>query len=176
VYKGKMLRVGEAGEGNRHGNEMFLPAGEEGDQSYLHNLASKQALMHKLNKDTGLPMNIPSLPGLGVQGDTQLTTSSNCLLLSNLFDPALVNLTTEPDFFNETRDDVKEECRSFGEVESVFIDPMSRGNVWVKFSGNNVTAAKAAMEKLNGRWFASRPIMAALVPESTFDKFTAGLK
>jgi len=73
------------------------------------------------------------------------------LLLSNLFDPSQVNLAEEPDFYEDTRLDVKEECSSFGDVEKIWVEENSIGNVWVKFANNNNSAAAKALEKLNGR-------------------------
>jgi len=46
---------------------------------------------------------------------------------------------------------VKEECSSFGDVEKIWVEENSLGNVWVKFSDNNNSAAAKALEKLNGR-------------------------
>lgn len=73
------------------------------------------------------------------------------MLLSNLFDPTQVNLLDDPDFYTETCLDVKEECTLFGEVEKIWIEENSLGNVWIKFAKNNFTAASNAYEKLNGR-------------------------
>jgi len=76
---------------------------------------------------------------------------SSCLLLSNLFDPSQVNLAEEPEFFEDTKLDVKDECSNYGEVETIWVEENSLGNVWVKFANNNSAAAVKALEKLNGR-------------------------
>lgn len=79
------------------------------------------------------------------------TTQSSCLLLSNLFVPEEINLIEEPDFYEETKLDVKEECSIFGEVQKIWVEENSLGNVWIKFADNNFLAAHKVIEKMNGR-------------------------
>ncbi len=170
-YESIYLKVGIAREEVRP-NELFA-IGADGDDSHLHTSQSKQALMQKLNRDLPLEIN-PSL-GRDVSLSGAINTGfpavsqSSCVLLSNLFDPASVNISEEPNFYRETREDVMNECSNFGKVEQVFVDESSTGNVWVKFANSNWQAARAAVEGLNGRWFASRPIKAHLVSEGVFD-------
>ena len=76
------------------------------------------------------------------------TSQSSCLLLSNLFVPNEVNLAEEPDFYEETKLDVKEECSIYGEIEKIWVEENSAGNVWMKFAENNFNAAAKAIEKL----------------------------
>jgi hypothetical protein len=119
-----------------------------------------------LNQNMSLSIPQPINPQLaGVPQATQ----SHCVLLHNLFDPSSINFREEPNFFKDTQEDVYEECSNFGKVEDVLIDQNSKGNIYVKFSNNNWQAAKAAVDGLNGRWFASRPISAVLIPEVYFD-------
>lgn len=73
------------------------------------------------------------------------------MLLSNLFDPSKVNLAEEPEFYEDTKLDVQDECSNFGQVEKIWVEENSVGNVWVKFANNDTAAAAAAFEKLNGR-------------------------
>lgn len=169
-YKGKILRVGEASEAIKNGNELFLPSGEYEDSNYLHNMQSKATLMQKLSRDTmggqiipslpsmttPNPMATPMIPGIYIfnykgQPSIPPTSQSNCLLLANLFDPSSLNQKDNPDFSQEVYEDVYEECSSFGKVDKVWVDVQSQGNVWVKFSNNNYQAANMALEKLNGR-------------------------
>jgi hypothetical protein len=79
------------------------------------------------------------------------TSQSACLLLNNLFMPEEINLVEEPDFYEETKLDVNEECSIYGEVEKIWVEENSMGNVWVKFANNNYTASNKAIEKMNGR-------------------------
>ena len=128
----------------KNGNEIFTYQNEGDDNNFLHNLQTKQTLMQKLNRDTGV---YPQLT------DSDVNEPTNCLLLSNLFDPSKINLKDDPNFFADTEDDVFDECEKFGKVEKIFIDKYSPfGYVWVKFSNNNINAARGAYEKLNGRY------------------------
>lgn len=168
--------MGEAHHNVKNGNETLLPSGDMEDESnanYLHNLQSKQTLMQKLSRTVGgMPQTgYAELPSMTpYQGDSSIGELSHCLLLSNLFIPSQVNLQEDPNFFEETQLDVKVECENFGKVDQCWADRYSStGNVWVKYSENNARAAQAAIDKLNGRWFASRPIAARFVPENIFN-------
>ena len=92
-----------------------------------------------------------------VQGMTPMmvnqanTIQSNCLLLSNLFDPKTLDLNANPNFFSEISEDVGEECNGYGKVDLLWIDEESIGNIWVKYADNNIQAAKLALDKLNKR-------------------------
>merc|ERR1711957_437222 len=99
------------------------------------------------------------------------TSQSSCLLLSNLFYPEEVNLVEEPDFYEETKLDVKDECSIYGDVEKIWVEQNSMGNVWIKFANNNFTADNKVIEKMNGRFFAKRAINACLVPELFYDNY-----
>jgi RNA-binding protein 39 len=80
------------------------------------------------------------------------SSQSHCVLMSNLFDPHDSTVKEDPNFYDDTRDDVFDECSKFGKVEIVYVDPISKdGNVWVKFADKNVEAATKAIEAMNGR-------------------------
>jgi hypothetical protein len=121
-----------------------------------------------INQNMAMASNISIIPQASMPG-VPLATQSHCLLLGNLFDPSTVNLRDEPNFFKDTKEDVFEECSNFGKVDDVFVDQNSNGNIYIRFANNNWQAAKAAVDGLNGRWFASRPIIAALIPEIYFE-------
>ena len=61
--------------------------------------------------------------GLNVPNATNMPAVSACFMLSNMFDP-----TTENDagWENDIRDDVLEECMSFGNVLHIHVDPFSQ--------------------------------------------------
>ncbi|AQL09640.1 Splicing factor CC1-like [Zea mays] len=73
------------------------------------------------------PLLHPTVPGLAIPGATlpittpsiDLAPPSQCLLLKNMFDPAL---ETDPDFDLDIRDDVQEECSKFGQLKHIFVD------------------------------------------------------
>lgn len=80
---------------------------------------------------------------------------TDCILLKNMFDPAT---ETEPDWWIDIGQDVKEECSKYGPVRHVFVDKDSAGFVYLRFT--TVAAAAAARQALHTRWFASRMIAA----------------
>ena len=180
--------MGIAHEEIRNGNEIFTTTGEIDEESHLHNLQSKQALMQKLNREikageinrmiqnmgnvnqSVYPNMLGSANALNAVSMTnqENNVESNFVLLSNLFDPTTVNLDEEPHFFDDTAEDVMEECSNYGKVLEVFVDPDSLGFVYVKFA--NVQAARAAIDQLNKRWFASRQISARMITEEDFEE------
>jgi RNA-binding protein 39 len=154
-YKGKILRVGEANEGTKNGNEMFLPSGEMEDSSYLHNIQSRQTLMQKLNRDTGSSINMFSsnptaTPGAGMYIYNHIGAQYYCMELSNLYDPNEVDLANEPNFYEDIDEDVKEECAEYGKIEKFWLEK-SKATAWVKYANRNANAAKNAYDKLNKR-------------------------
>lgn len=62
---------------------------------------------------------------------------------------------TNPNWDQEIRDDVIEECNKHGGVLHVFVDKASpQGNVYVKCP--TINTAVAAVNSLHGRWFAGK--------------------
>ena len=155
-YKGKILRVGEASQGLKNGNELFLPSGEFEDSSYLHNIQSRQTLSQKLSKDNGSAFPI-SMPQTGSNlYNNKLDTpnanvgATNCIVLCNLFEPNKINLSEDPTFYEDVEEDVYEECSKFGSIDKISLDKV-QGRIFLKYSNNNIPAAKLAFDKLNGR-------------------------
>lgn len=56
----------------------------------------------------------------------------------------------------EIRIDVKEECGKFGDVLHIEVEKDSPGHVYLKFS--DVKQAQAAVDALNGRFFAEKVV------------------
>jgi RNA-binding protein 39 len=48
------------------------------------------------------------------------------------------------------------ECRKFGEVRHIAVDPDSDGHIYLKF--DSIKAAQRAIDGLNGRYFAKRQV------------------
>merc|ERR1719411_2596979 len=104
-------------------------------------------------------------------GATAKETDSNlppiatqCFMLSNMFDPITER---EPNWDQEIRDDVIDECNKHGGVQHIYVDKASpQGNVYVKCP--NISTAVAAVNALHGRWFAGKVITAAYVPVSNY--------
>lgn len=79
-----------------------------------------------------------------------------CVLLKNMFNP---QDESEPGWDQELAEDVREECSGkYGPVVHVYVDPSSKGFVYLKFE--SVDAAVKAHSELSRRWFGGRQIMA----------------
>merc|ERR1712107_352600 len=73
----------------------------------------------------------------------------------------------EPNWDQEIRDDVIDECNKHGGVSHIYVDKASpQGNVYVKCP--NISTAVAAVNALHGRWFAGKVITAAYVPVTNY--------
>lgn len=89
-------------------------------------------------------------------------TGIGSLLVSSLPHPLHVSLfwwiffrETNPNWADEIRDDVLEECNKHGGVLHVFVDRQSaQGNVYVKCP--TIATAAASVNALHGRWFAGK--------------------
>jgi RNA-binding protein 39 len=120
---------------------------------------------------TGMPVTAASAAAGGMAAGGALPTAAlpttqgrlgpaspiptECILLKNMFDPAT---ETEPEWWIDIGQDVKEECSRYGSVHHVFVDRNSPGFVYLKF--DTVAAASAAKQALHTRWFAGRMIAA----------------
>mmetsp|Transcript_19465 Transcript_19465/g.37288 ORF Transcript_19465/g.37288 Transcript_19465/m.37288 type:complete len:572 (-) Transcript_19465:848-2563(-) len=89
---------------------------------------------------------------------------TRCLLLKNLFDAAA---ETEPEWWIDIAEDVKEECGRHGPVDHIFVDKDSKGFVYLRFA--TVQGCMAAQQALNNRWFARRMIVADFQFQAVYD-------
>jgi RNA-binding protein 39 len=88
----------------------------------------------------------------------------NCLL-RNMFDP--LN-ETEPDWDQEIKADVLDECQRFGPVKHLHVDKTSPdGKVYLRF--DSVDSCRAAVQALNGRWFAKKQINATFIVDGIYE-------
>ncbi|CAN6290643.1 unnamed protein product [Urochloa humidicola] len=119
------------------------------------------------------PVLRPTVPGLGLlPGATlpittpsiELAPPSECLLLKNMFDPAV---ETDPDFDLDIRDDVQEECSKFGQLKHIFVDKHTAGFVYLRF--DSIVAAMSAQKALHGRWFAGKMITATFMTPQQYE-------
>nr|QMV47679.1 squamosa-binding protein-like 39 [Paeonia suffruticosa] len=166
------------------------------------NAQSRAMLMQKLDRtgiatsivgSLGVPMLNGSAPSqqaasfpfggqVGVSGQTlqaQVVASqafepvgspSECLLLKNMFDPAT---EMEPDFDLDIKEEVEEECSSFGQVKHIFVDKNTAGFVYLRFG--SVEAAVKAQQAMHKRWYARRLISALFMPTYEYEvKFKSG--
>ncbi|KFM62488.1 RNA-binding protein 39, partial [Stegodyphus mimosarum] len=126
-------------------------------------------LMAKLAEGTGFELPQAAVKALQLTaqaaaspmaGNPSVSIATQCFILSNMFDPAK---ETGPNWDEDIRNDVIEECRNHGGALHVYVDKNSaEGNVYVKCP--NLTAAAASVSALHGRYFAGRVIVAAYVP------------
>ncbi|ROT60862.1 putative RNA-binding protein 39 isoform X7 [Penaeus vannamei] len=125
-------------------------------------------LMAKLAEGTGLQLPAAAANALHMPAQPQQQPAppiaTQCFLLSNMFDPST---ETNPNWADEIRDDVLEECNKHGGVLHVFVDRQSaQGNVYVKCP--TIATAAASVNALHGRWFAGKMITAAYVPVMSY--------
>ncbi|KAK7067779.1 RNA-binding protein 39 [Halocaridina rubra] len=121
-------------------------------------------LMAKLAEGTGLQLPAAAANALHMPAQPQQTPAppiaTQCFLLSNMFDPST---ESNPNWADEIKDDVLEECSKHGGVLHIFVDRQSaQGNVYVKCP--TIATAAASVSALHGRWFSGRMITAAYVP------------
>ena len=142
---------------------------DEGGAGLVLNSTSRMALMAKLGHAAGLTVPTLPVPAVVVPPPApgippiQGAPSPN-LLVCNMFDPAT---ETEPDWDQDIREDMLEECSKHGQVEHVHVEKTKPGGiVLLKFAA--VEAAVKAASSLNGRFFAGRMITAAFVDSNTF--------
>jgi len=57
------------------------------------------------------------------------------LLATNMFDPKEVDLQQDPSYFMDIKDQVEEACQTWGQIERIYVEQNSHGNVWIKFGG-----------------------------------------
>lgn len=74
---------------------------------------------------------------------------------------------TKENWEEEIRDDVIQECLKYGGVVHIYVDPEApEGNIYVKCP--TIAIAMAAMQGLNGRFFAGRQIIASFIPIANY--------
>lgn len=91
--------------------------------------------------------------------------TSCTLLLQHMFTPSTVDLTQEPRFYDELREDTHSECAKFGKVVHVTVDPrVAAGYIYVLFE--TPQQRMAGELALNGRWFEGKKIIAYGIDDS----------
>jgi len=145
------------------------------------------ALMAKLSEGSGLQMPKHAMDALqaahmhaaGSQAarvpeppnPQQLATvtavSTQCFMLSNMFNPAAE--AGNPTWVQEIRDEVIEECNKYGGVVHIYVDEKSPdGNVYVKCS--TIASAINTVNALHGRFFSGRTVVGNYIPTQSYHK------
>jgi hypothetical protein len=91
---------------------------------------------------------------------------TSILLLTNIINLSEIDFATDPKFFYQIREEVKEECGKYGVVENVLVESSAEGNIWVKYV--QLKDAKVACEKLNNRNFNGRQILSSFAKEDSY--------
>eukprot|EP00929_Paragymnodinium_shiwhaense_P112973 TRINITY_DN81234_c0_g1_i1.p1 TRINITY_DN81234_c0_g1~~TRINITY_DN81234_c0_g1_i1.p1 ORF type:complete len:453 (+),score=140.80 TRINITY_DN81234_c0_g1_i1:100-1458(+) len=98
--------------------------------------------------------------------------TSRTLLLKHMFSPQSVNLSKEPRFFEEIREDTHDECTKFGKVLHVTVDPRgATGLIYVLYEAPSQRLA--AETALNNRWFEGKKIEAMGIDDSIWQALSA---
>lgn len=91
--------------------------------------------------------------------------TSRTLLLQNMYTPSSVDLKKDPKFYEDIREDTREECSKFGKVIQVTVDPRGQvGLIYVLFEAPQQRLSGELA--LNGRWFEGKKILATNIDDS----------
>lgn len=121
------------------------------------NSHSRSMLMAKLGAAAGIapPQPVPTnIYGPGSAAPPIGGVPSSCIMIKNMF---VLEQETEPNWEDDIKDDVIEECHKYGKTNHCYIEnKIPGGFVYVRFT--SFEAAAEAAKSLNGRWFAGRMI------------------
>lgn len=174
---GGALAIGNTGGGLDSLHDDAKGQGPNSAPGLLRDSNDRLALMQKLAA-SGPPMGgmaggigMPGLnaprPAYGMGMGMGMNLPSTVIVLHGMFNPAQVNLASDPEFFNDIEADVEQECRKYGAVAKVWPDQASpRGDVWVRFV--DVTSASNCQRALDRRWFAGQQIIAEFTTEAAW--------
>ncbi|VFQ63518.1 unnamed protein product [Cuscuta campestris] len=91
-------------------------------------------------------------------------TASECLLLKNMYDPAM---ETDPEYDLDIKEDVYEECSKYGVVKHIHVEKNSGGYVYLRF--DSVESSARAQQAMHKRWFARRSVSAIFLQPYEYD-------
>jgi len=170
---GRQIKVGLVNETKQEAPGLLGELDDDEGGGLSLNAQSRAMLMAKLqrggalagaqNSLIGLPIANPATVAGGILPNVALNVTSPCILLKNMFDPSA---ETEPNWDQDIKEDVAEECGKFGSILHVHVDKNSQGFVHMKFG--SITGAQNAINALNKRWFAGRMITAEFIPEPRY--------
>lgn len=155
---------------------------EEYDSDLMPGAVSKIELMKRLNRDGDLPTSNKTsldaakvIPGVSAPGNSATVGVTENIVLSNMFSATDPQIMEDPEFFTDLVEDVKSECKKYGNVLQVYINKsVPDGMVWVKFA--TVEQAVAAFQSLNDRFFGGNSISAAFATNHTWLSTCKALK
>eukprot|EP01016_Furgasonia_blochmanni_P006946 TRINITY_DN1278_c0_g1_i13.p1 TRINITY_DN1278_c0_g1~~TRINITY_DN1278_c0_g1_i13.p1 ORF type:complete len:370 (+),score=69.80 TRINITY_DN1278_c0_g1_i13:932-2041(+) len=172
----KTIRVQYAQHNSMMPQDTFgLDLDDESGNNFLHSAQSRAMLMQKLTREQPIfPSMMSGQAGFagappqdqGLNRPPPSPSPTTVLLLCNMFNPREVDLDQDPGFYVDLKEEVEEECKKYGDVDKVIVDPSSDGNIWVKF--RDLNGACKAQNILNNRFFNSVKIVAYHIPEALF--------
>ncbi|SBT41576.1 splicing factor 1, putative (SF1) [Plasmodium ovale wallikeri] len=97
-----------------------------------------------------------------------LSNVTQNLVLCNMFSPNDSNIGSDPDFFSDIIEDVKEECSKYGNIVKIWLDTKNiDGKIYIKYS--NKDESLKAFQFLNGRYFGGSLINAYFIANEVWD-------
>ncbi|CAM8912408.1 unnamed protein product [Rhodiola kirilowii] len=139
-------------------------AGTLGTPAFNGAPLGQQAVTLPFGGQVGIPGSVLPIQVLAPTVTEAIGSPSECLVMKNMFDPAT---ETDPDFDQDIKDDVEEECSNFGRVKHIFVDKNSAGYVYIRF--DTIEAAMKAQRAMHMRWFARRLVSALFMPTHEYD-------
>jgi len=137
---------------------------DEENGGLIGSAEARNLLIQKFSmRDQIAPQGIDSL-STGRNDVSSVPTS--VLLLTNLISSNEMEFISNPRYFAEIREEVKEECSKYGTVDNVLIESTADGNIWVKFA--SIKDAKNGCEKLNNKNFNGRQILCTFAKEEGY--------
>lgn len=153
---------------------------DEGGAGLSLNAHGRMMLMAKLAQNAGIQMPVPQTPLLSnvlnppannnpTNSVPVVSGTPSCfILINNMFDPAT---ETDPNWDQEIKEDVSEECSNFGPVDHCYVEKVKPGGL-VFVTMRTIDGATKAANALNGRFFAGRMITCSFVDEKTYRGMT----
>ena len=88
-----------------------------------------------------------------------------------MFDATQVDLRMDPSVVMDIKDQVEEACQAWGQIERIYVEQNSPGNVWIKFGGPQSDAIQSSIktvQELNKKNFDGRLLTAHFVKRDLF--------
>lgn len=85
-----------------------------------------------------------------------------------MFSPNDSNIGSDPDFFSDIIEDVREECSKYGNIIKIWLNTKNiDGKIYIKYTKNDESLK--AFQCLNGRYFGGSLINAYFISNATWE-------
>jgi len=115
----------------------------------------------------GAMAGMAGMPGMAAAMDAAPGVVSRFVLMKNMFDPEGADEKDDPDFFDDLREDIRDEAGKHGEVAKCVVLPQTAGHIVLAF--DDEAGAAKCVTALNQRWFAGKQISVGTIDEATFE-------